>query len=168
MTDRKKVIRGLECLSRLSQDGTCAGCAYFRPFEYDPDTGWCDRTEATKDALALLREQEPEKLRLYTAEEMQHLPDRMTVCVERLISREDDEHGYITGCGWGVVWNRTCAEDGGIIHAGMLGSFFPNTITKIPFKAVERDSNGKRITVLYRFWTDRPTKEQSEAVKWDG
>lgn len=59
MPDREKVIRGLDCLSRLSQDRTCAGCAYFRPFTDDPDTGWCDSTEVKKDALALLREQEP-------------------------------------------------------------------------------------------------------------
>ena len=124
-------------------------------------------TEDAKKILELLKAQEPEKLRLYTAEEMQHLPDRTTVCVERLVSREDDERGYHTGCGWGVVCNRTGAEDGGIIQAGMLGCFLPNTITKIPFRAAERDGNGKRITVLYRFWNDRPTQEQSKAVKWD-
>jgi len=161
MPDREKVIKGLAEISEyVRAKADIAGIGKGKEV-FD---GWY---RAAEDALALLKEQEPEKLRLYTAEEMQHLPDRMTVCVERLISREDDERGYITGCGWGVVWNRTCAEDGGTIHAGILGSFFPNTITKIPFKAVEKDSNGKRITVLYRFWTDRPTKEQSEAVKWD-
>ena len=161
MLDREKVIRGLEEVSeymRIKADIAAIGKGQ------ELFNSWY---RAAEDAIALLREQEPEKLRLYTAEEMQHLPDRTTVCVERLISREDDERGYITGCGWGVVWNRTGAEDGGIIHAGMLGSFLPNTITKIPFHAVERDGNGKRITALYRFWTDRPTQEQSEAVKWD-
>ena len=61
MPDREKVIRGLKCLSLLSQDGTCAGCAYFRPFTDDPDSGWCNRDEAIKDALVLLMEQEPVK-----------------------------------------------------------------------------------------------------------
>lgn len=152
MADREKVVSEFEC---------CIGL--FSP----ADTNDEYFEHVCKRVLELLKEQEPEKLRLYTAEEMQHLPDRTTVCVERLISREDDERGYITGCGWGVVWNRTGAKDGGIIHAGILGSFLPDAITKIPFRAVERDNNGKRITALYRFWTDRPTQEQSKAVKWD-
>ena len=156
MADRGKVIEGLECIMRSTPEDCVKVCggAYK-----------CARAVA-RDAVELLKEPEPEKLRLYTAEEMQHLPDRTTVCVERLISREDDERGYRTGCGWGVVWNRTGAEDGGVIHAGMLGSFLPNTITEIPFQAVESYGNG-RITALYRFWTDRPTQEQSKAVKWD-
>ena len=109
---------------------------------------------------------EPET-RLYTAEEMQHLPDRKTVCVERLISREDEERGYVTGCGWGVVWNRTGASDGGMIVAGLLGRFFTNTITEIPFEAMETNNDGDRITALYRFWTNRPTDEQSREASWD-
>lgn len=109
---------------------------------------------------------EPET-RLYTAEEMQHLPDRKTVCIEMLISREDEERGYITGCGWGVVWNSTGAADGGTIVGGLLGSFFPNTITEIPFRAWTTTSDGKRKVQLYRFWTNRPTQEQSKKVKWD-
>ena len=59
MPDREKVIRALECLTRNEQGGTCNGCAYFRPFENDPDTGLCDRMAAMADALAMLREQEP-------------------------------------------------------------------------------------------------------------
>lgn len=157
MADRGKVIEGLECIMRSKPEDCVKVCGGVYK---------CARAVA-RDAVKLLREQEPEELRLYTAEEMQHLPDRTTVCVERLVSREDDERGYLTGCGWGVVCNRTGADDGGIIQAGMLGSFLPNTITRIPFRAVERDSNGKRITVLYRFWNDRPTQEQSKAVKWD-
>lgn len=63
MTDREKVIKSLECLSRLPQDRKCAGCAYFIPYRIanDPDVGWCDSTGVAKDALALLREQEPVK-----------------------------------------------------------------------------------------------------------
>ena len=56
MLDREKVVRALDCLSRNAQDGACNGCAYFRPFTDDPDTGWCDRTAAMADALAMLRE----------------------------------------------------------------------------------------------------------------
>lgn len=151
MTDREKVIDGLnETISylRLKTGGVVDRCIQHQ-----------------YDALELLRaDDEP---RLYTAEEMQHLPDRATVCIEMLISREDEERGYITGCGWGVVWNSTGAADGGTIVGGLLGSFFPNTITEIPFRAWTTTSDGKRKVQLYRFWTNRPTQEQSKAVKWD-
>ena len=127
-----------------------------------PDIRFIVGELAEQYALSSVKE-----LRLYTAEEMRHLPDRTTVCIEMLISREDEERGYITGCGWGVVWNSTGAADGGTIVGGLLGSFFPNTITEIPFRAWTTTSDGKRKVQLYRFWTDRPTKEQSKAVKWD-
>ena len=160
MAERKTAIKGLKCC----RNGFCFACPYNDGIDESAEE--CKQRLAD-DVLELLKEPEPEKLRLYTAEEMQHLPDRATVCVERLISREDDEGGYRTGKGWGVVWNRTGAEDGGVIVAGMLGAFLPNTITKIPFRVTEKNSDGKRITVLYRFWTDRPTQEQSKAVKWN-
>ena len=59
MPDREKVIKGLECIAQQAQDGTCDGCAYFRPFTDDPDCGWCDKVAIANDTLALLREQEP-------------------------------------------------------------------------------------------------------------
>lgn len=62
MADREKVVRALDCLSRNAQDAPCNGCAYFRPFTDDPDTGLCDRTTAMADALAMLREQEDERI----------------------------------------------------------------------------------------------------------
>lgn len=61
MTDREKIIKGLECIAQQAQDGTCGGCAYFRPYIDDPDCGWCDRVAIANDALALLREQEAVK-----------------------------------------------------------------------------------------------------------
>lgn len=119
------------------------------------------------DTLALLKAQEPVEPRLLAAEEVQHLPDKTVICVEQLLSREDEERGYITGKAWGIVCNRTNAPDGGLILS-LLGSFFPNTVREIPYKAIYRDENTKkRRTAVYRFWTDRPTDEQSKAVKWD-
>lgn len=162
MADREKVIRGLECIGgyRHMEANPCADCGYNECQTYAICVG-----EVARGALELLKADD--ELRLYTAEEMQHLPDRATVCIEMLISREDEERGYITGCGWGVVWNSTCAADGGTIVGGLLGSFFPNTITEIPFRAWTTTSDGKRKVQLYRFWTNRPTQEQSKAVKWD-
>ena len=52
MNDREKVIKGLEvCTANVS---SCDGCPYFEPVE----TIGCD-FQMMKDALALLREQEP-------------------------------------------------------------------------------------------------------------
>lgn len=48
------VIKGLECIAQQPQNGTCGGCAYFRPFTDDPDCGWCDKVTIANDALALL------------------------------------------------------------------------------------------------------------------
>ena len=71
------------------------------------------------------------------------------------------------GKAWGIVCNRTNAPDGGLILS-MLGTFFPNTVRKIPYKATYLDENTKkRRTAVYRFWTDRPSDEQSKAVSWD-
>ena len=55
MPDREKVIRSIDCITRNAQDKPCNGCMCFRPFTDDPDTGWCDRNAALKDALKLLR-----------------------------------------------------------------------------------------------------------------
>ena len=59
MTEREKVVNGLECIAQGAQNGTCGPCAYFRPFTDDPDCGWCDKVAIENDALTLLREQEP-------------------------------------------------------------------------------------------------------------
>ena len=59
MADMEKVIRGLKCITLSDQNGTCDGCAYFRPFTDDPGCGWCDSKLIMRDALALLKEQEP-------------------------------------------------------------------------------------------------------------
>lgn len=57
MTDREKVIMGLECIAQQTRTGICGWCSYFRPFRDDPDCGWCDKMAIVNDALALLREQ---------------------------------------------------------------------------------------------------------------
>ncbi len=54
-----KVIRGLKC--SVCPIMPCGNCTYFVPNENDPDTGWCDRDAIYKDALELLKAQEPKK-----------------------------------------------------------------------------------------------------------
>lgn len=55
MPDREKVIKGLECCSKL--DDNCTDC----PYDYAGDGGEsiCLRRQLMPDALALLKEQEP-------------------------------------------------------------------------------------------------------------
>lgn len=105
--------------------------------------------------------------RLMRAEEVQQLKDKTVICVEQLISNEDEEHEYVTGKAWGIVCNRTNDQDGGMIIS-MLGTFMPNTVKKIPYCGMFVDETKKKHRVmLFRFWTNRPTEEQSKAVKWE-
>lgn len=63
MTEREKVIRGLEACNRQSYNGSdCQNCPYYD----DEDTaelpfGICNIQDMFDDALALLRDQEPVK-----------------------------------------------------------------------------------------------------------
>lgn len=57
MAELEKVIRGLECV--ICPNTFCGNCAYFVRNENDPDTGWCDRDAIYKNALELLKAQEP-------------------------------------------------------------------------------------------------------------
>lgn len=149
MSDREKVIEILEKAKTIIECWVPMFEQYNTPAGIDY-------------AVALLKTQEPVEPRLLAAEEVQHLPDKTVICVEQLLSREDEERGYITGKAWGIVCNR-----GGLILS-MLGTFFADTVREIPYKATYRDENAKRRhTAVYRFWTDRPTNEQSKAVKWE-
>ena len=59
MTDREKVIKGLECC--LDNDGcyTCDKCPYAATDEERKHVGWnCHEADLQKDALELLKEQE--------------------------------------------------------------------------------------------------------------
>lgn len=133
----------------------------------------CSAESNINDAIVFLKVQEPESTiaetnqqpRLLTPDEIHQLQDRETVCVEQLLSRKEDERGYITGKGWGVACNSTGADHSGLLIS-LLGTFFPDVIQEIPYRAIQRDENGKIIQTLYRFWTGRPTSEQSEATPW--
>lgn len=161
----KKVMDGLECCSHGVNK--CAICSYDPQYnKINEINARSCMTQLAMDALELLKAQEPVEPRLLAAEEVQHLPDKTVICVEQLLSREAEERGYITGMAWGIVCNRTNAPDGGLILS-MLGTFFPNTVREIPYKATYRDENTKkRRTAVYRFWTDRPTDEQWKATPW--
>lgn len=162
LPNKETVIKGLKCCLDERQ-ADCAAC-----YQQGPGFGIACRKGLMRDALNLLELMAARPTpRVLAAEEVQHLTDKTVICVEQLLSHEDEERGYITGMVWGVVCNRTNAPDGGLILS-MLGTFFPNTVLEIPYKATYRDENTKkRRTAVYRFWTDRPTGEQSKAVKWE-
>ena len=114
----KTVIRGLTCLARKAQDGTCEGCAYFRPFTDDPDTGWCDSAEIMNDAVELLKEQESTKTKASAAKPIERVWSKSieyvcAACSHRVGLRyrnrdiwyfRDDE---CKNCGRKVNWNAS-------------------------------------------------------------
>lgn len=140
------------------------------PFMSDPDV--LMYIEEVKTVLKQVKAQEPRVMepqpaRLLTAEEVQHIPDGETIIIEQLISREEEERGYIAAQAWAVSCNRNNAPDGGLL-VSFFGTFFPNTIKKIPYKTIRTVDGVKGVANhIFRFWTARPTDEQSKAVKWD-
>ena len=157
MSDVEKII---DSLLDQAQDKDCLANG-------DESSIFTEDAKYLRAAADLLKAQEPQTARLLTADEVQRLPDRTTVCVEQLISSEAEERGYVTGLGWGVVCNKNNERNAGLL-VSLLGSFFPDTITKIPYEALYSREDGKgHYTVQFRFWTDRPTDEQSKAVKWE-
>lgn len=54
LPDREKVIRGLECCTDHDHRADCYGC-----YQEGPGLGFACRESLMRDALALLREQEP-------------------------------------------------------------------------------------------------------------
>ena len=154
MCDLRKVIRGLELCEYLKGMPQCDSCPY------DGKDCWA---RLKRDALSLLKAQ---GTRMLTADEIKAMHDGSVLCVEQLLSREDGERGYVTGSTWGVMCNRNGKEGDGMI-VSMLGTFLTETISEIPYKTTYTGRNGKRRVGMYRFWTARPTEQQSKAVKWD-
>lgn len=102
MSDRQKVIKGLECIAQQPQNGTCGGCAYFRPYRDDPDCGWCDRVAIANDALTLLREQEAVKP--ISAHVWAHTFGRCGNCEAPLPALEGLRSKFCWMCGKAVKW----------------------------------------------------------------
>lgn len=103
MTEREKVIKGLECCTSFdSVDKTCMEC----PFEND-----CvekqRNTQLLQDALALLKEQEPKPI-AYTDNPYTGLPvARCPKCgkfARQFHSAIKEETHYCPWCGQAVKW----------------------------------------------------------------
>lgn len=139
MTDREKVIEGLECCAddKPFYHAHCDDCPYNG---LNPDNlGGC--TKLYRDALELLKEQEP---RVIDADEI-------------VLSADPSKWLWVERKG------DYCAEafKAGKTISGLIAF---DSETPGAFLYCERpDEYGK----TWRCWTSRPTDEQRNAVKWD-
>jgi hypothetical protein len=140
---REKVIMGLErCIEKLNtvtnktHGFNCTACPYFKRCD---SSGYLLGLPLMKDALALLKAQEP---RVMTLEEVKASKgDDMFL----EISTRTDEIPYITAA----------TLDG----AGTKGVVF--YCSHLDYVAYNRRLYG------WRCWTSRPTDEQRKAAKWE-
>lgn len=139
MIDREKVMTGLELCTNISPDG----CLMLCPYKDEKDetySGFCEQV-LKQDALALLKEQEAKCL---TKAELDDLNENQFVWIE-----ERTGHLY-------------CLQIIGICR-GKTG--VSDIQFNTPTSYVERSTI--RYGKSYRIWTDKPTEEQSQAVKWE-
>ena len=149
MKDREKVIRGLECCVKHDEDfKTCSSldCPYLDD---------CDsinhfvKASLIRDALELLKEQEPRVMTLKEVIDHYSLPP---VFVDDLNAQEDYLQDiaplyfdFPSDDPWNVHWRRY--QD--------VKNYLDSDSLK--------ESYGKK----WRCWTGRPTDEQRQEVKWD-
>ena len=130
MIDREKVIKGLECCAEDCVDGC--------PYENIEAEGWNCTTLLCRDALELLKAQEP---RVMTLEEL----------------KEGESYWFIA---WGdfilrpviCVHREDDAQKPYIVFTWQYGTF--------PW---ESEDYGKR----WRCWSSRPSAAEMEAVPWE-
>lgn len=138
MTDREKVIKGLECCNMPNNHDDC-------PYNGAAHYNTCTHQLLT-DALALLKAQQP---RVMTLEEIGNAL-KMPIWKETKSAHKDLYNGWVLAydiqTGLGITGTR-------------LGMSEPSG-RMVWYKL---DDYGK----TWRCWTARPTDEQREAAKWD-
>ena len=140
MTDREKVIKGLECCSSAEECGK--QCPYW------DDKGAC-RTHLEADALALLKTQEP---RVMTLEEVDALGDDDIVWLECLYTFDGKKTATLKPAIYQSE-NSGPEEDGYYCVVSSWGQ------SGFYHKDNYMDD--------WRCWTSRPDQATREAVKWD-
>lgn len=95
MVDREKVIEGLECCSRTTAEPNCEECPYYK------DKTDCSG-EMMRDALALLKEQEPRNA-LNIVKVHEGTLGNCPTCGAELMSYYNEIH--CGRCGQAVKWN---------------------------------------------------------------
>lgn len=132
MIKREKVIRGLECC--IDPNVSCCECPYY-------NYGHCDPDDVRRDALSLLKEQEP---RVMTLEELLDVGRVWESSAPPYLWLDKNRSIYNTisfWCAWRDIYE--------MIH-GRHDKY--------------TDENyGSE----WRCWTSRPTDEQRKAVAWE-
>lgn len=140
MDKLEKAINGMEyCIKRMTTTGECD---YDCPYYHNPHG--C-KVVMLKDAISLLKEQEP---RVMTLEEVKGM-ERLTICAVEQRSK--------------VIKSTFNAEYGGIVTLGNENF--------LDFGLYGDTNRYRRTEVRYgktwRCWSARPTEEQRKAVKWN-
>lgn len=133
---RVKVIKGLECCTAEDGGMSCAECPY-RPEELPL---FCRQNEMMRDALAMLKAQEP---RVMTVEE---LP------------------------GWDGAFLIETSIKGATVWASWYAEYeqYGETVCRMVDIGGEVDDRFKKLYGYeWRCWTARPTDEQREMMEWD-
>jgi len=144
MPDLDKVIKGLECciLRNPEDHARCSQCSY---------GGNCVN-RLKMDALELLKLMRPKPPRVIRKDELWNLPGGSVVWME--------ERTIIEECPEPVI--PVCFED---IQDVTIGNN-PKVHSAIAFNG--RYDRMDQYGTMYRFWTARPTEEQSRGEKWEG
>ena len=143
MPDLENVIKALEvCTSGLESDLDCKDCFYHDDCYLHP---MHPMEQMLKDALSLLKAQEP---RVMTLEELEDALD--TVVWLDIPNTENLADGYSLIMAY--------SHKNGFI---LLDSPFCDNPSQDRFEY-------KDYGITWRCWTFRPTDEQRKAVKWDG
>ena len=158
MTEREKVIKGLECCSdAVSKCGN--NCPYW-------DIENCE-SSMQDDALALLKAQE-QKCRECgeaTSKAIQELQTKLKAQEPRVMTLEEvQQHNNQDGC----VWFEQPTYNA--VAAFVRKDEFEIEVIS-PYILGELINHGywlsSNYNVTWRCWTSRPTDEQREAVKWE-
>lgn len=135
MADREKTLKGLDALHKAMMQNQCYACSY-EFVDVVEEFG----TDIIKDALELLKEQEPQVL---TLKEAREIPCDTPLCIEE-----------VYGSMYMDIYNGIDMES---------GDFITGSLTNCPVYWTPEEYGR-----IYRFWTTKPTVEQRKGVKWDG
>lgn len=115
-----------------------------------------DMVKQQQTRIEALGRAEDGQARLLSADEVQRLKAGTPVAVEKLIYHDGKR---VYAASWGI-----CT---GSLIISLLGTFFPDVVHEIPYKAMSSDVQGHWDEIdQYRFWSALPTEEQTEAVQW--
>ena len=143
MTDREKAIWGLECCMRENNTNMCGDC----PYHDSSETRFGCMRSAMRDALALLKEQDPRVLAL---EDVRRDHDRVL-----WIECDDSKTQNM-----GKYRGQVCWHDG---HIGKWDRFVVIGFAS-DYLHRETDKYGK----TWRCWNARPTEDQMRDTPWEG